>query len=192
MIRPLYNWIVRRSSRPDAVWWLAAVSFAESSFFPLPPDVLLVPMTLADRRRAWWYATVCSASSVIGGLFGYALGYFLFETVGRAIIDFYNMQTSFENFSHLFNQYGAWILILKGATPVPYKLLTITAGFAKLDLTVFAAASLVSRSLRFYVVAVLLWYYGEPIQAFIEKRLMLVTTVFLVVIIGGILAFKLF
>lgn len=192
MIRPVYDWVVRRSSKPDAVWWLAAVSFAESSFFPLPPDILLVPMTLANRQKAYWYAFVCSVSSVIGGLFGYAVGYFLFETVGRAIIGFYGMEESFRHFASMFNEYGAWILILKGATPVPYKILTITAGFTNLDLVVFVLASLVSRSLRFFVVAVLLWYYGEPIQSFLERRLTLVTTVMMVAIVGGIAVFKFF
>ncbi|HYD31472.1 MAG TPA: YqaA family protein [Azospirillaceae bacterium] len=192
MLRPVYDWIVRRAAQRDAVWWLAGVSFAESSFFPLPPDILLVPMTLANRQAAWWYALVCSASSVIGGLFGYAVGYFLFETIGRAIVDFYNMQESFLHFAELFNHYGAWILVLKGATPVPYKILTITAGFTNLDLTVFVLASLLSRSLRFFIVAVLLWYYGESIQNFIEKRLALVTTMMVVVVVGGFMAFKLF
>ncbi|HYG85897.1 MAG TPA: VTT domain-containing protein [Azospirillum sp.] len=190
MLKPLYNWILQRAARKDAVWWMAGVSFAESSFFPLPPDIMLVPMCLAEPKKLWWYTNICAFASLLGGLFGYLLGYYLFESVGRLIIDFYNAQDSFVRFQEMFSLYGPWFLILKGVTPIPYKLLTITAGFAKLDLTVFMLCSVVARFSRFYMIAILLHFYGPQVQDIIEKRLTLVTTVLLVVVVGGLLSFK--
>jgi membrane protein YqaA with SNARE-associated domain len=188
----VYNWLVDRAKRPDAVFWMCAVSFAESSFFPLPPDILLVPMALKDRSRMWWNSTLCSVASVLGGLFGYALGFYLFEAVGRPVIAFYQAEGSFAHFQQAFAVYGPWFLVLKGVTPVPYKLLAIAAGFAKLDLTVFFLCSLVARFSRYYMVTALLWYYGPEVETFIEKRLMLVTGLILGVFLVGVLSFKLF
>lgn len=190
MLRPLYNRILQLSARKDAVWWMAGVSFAESSFFPLPPDIMLVPMCLAEPKKLWRYANICALASLIGGLFGYAVGFYLFESVGRLIIDFYNAQDSFQRFQDMFAEFGPWFLILKGVTPIPYKLLTITAGFAHLDLTVFILCSIVARFSRFYMIAILLHFYGPQVRDIIEKRLMLVTTVLLVIVIGGLLSFK--
>ncbi|WP_353859047.1 YqaA family protein [Azospirillum formosense] len=190
MLKPLYNRILKLSARKDAVWWMSAVSFAESSFFPLPPDIMLVPMCLAEPKKLWRYTNICALASLIGGLFGYAVGFYLFESVGRLIIDFYNAQESFQRFQDMFAEFGPWFLILKGITPIPYKLLTITAGFAHLDLTVFILCSIVARFSRFYMIAILLHFYGPQVRDIIEKRLMLVTTVLLVIIIGGLLSFK--
>ncbi|MBB3266552.1 membrane protein YqaA with SNARE-associated domain [Azospirillum sp. OGB3] len=190
MLKPLYNRILKLSARKDAVWWMSAVSFAESSFFPLPPDIMLVPMCLAEPKKLWRYTNICALASLIGGLFGYAVGFYLFESVGRLIIDFYNAQDSFQRFQDMFAEFGPWFLILKGITPIPYKLLTITAGFAHLDLTVFILCSIVARFSRFYMIAILLHFYGPQVRDIIEKRLMLVTTVLLVIIIGGLLSFK--
>lgn len=190
MLKPLYNRILKLSARKDAVWWMSAVSFAESSFFPLPPDVMLVPMCLAEPKKLWRYTNICALASLIGGLFGYAVGFYLFESVGRLIIDLYNAQESFQRFQDMFAEFGPWFLILKGITPIPYKLLTITAGFAHLDLTVFILCSIVARFSRFYMIAILLHFYGPQVRDIIEKRLMLVTTVLLVIIIGGLLSFK--
>lgn len=190
MLRPLYNRILQLSARKDAVWWMSAVSFAESSFFPLPPDIMLVPMCLAEPKKLWRYTNICALASLIGGLFGYAVGFYLFESVGRLIIDVYNAQESFHRFQEMFAEFGPWFLILKGITPIPYKLLTITAGFAHLDLTVFILCSIVARFSRFYMIAILLHFYGPQVRDIIEKRLMLVTTVLLVIIIGGLLSFK--
>ncbi len=190
MLRPLYNRILQLSARKDAVWWMSAVSFAESSFFPLPPDIMLVPMCLAEPKKLWRYTNICALASLIGGLFGYAVGFYLFESVGRLIIDLYNAQESFQRFQDMFAEFGPWFLILKGITPIPYKLLTITAGFAHLDLTVFILCSIVARFSRFYMIAILLHFYGPQVRDIIEKRLMLVTTVLLVIIIGGLLSFK--
>lgn len=192
MLRATYDAIVRQAEKPAAIWVMAMVAFAESSIFPLPPDILLIPMTLANRQKAFLYATVGAGASVIGGLVGYSIGYFLFESVGRSIIDFYGLEESFAHFSQVFHEYGAWILILKGATPVPYKLLTITAGFTQLDLTTFVLASLVSRSLRFYIFAVLLWYFGEPMRNFVERRLGLVALILVALMVGGFMVVKLF
>ncbi len=190
MLKPLYNRILKLSARKDAVWWMSAVSFAESSFFPLPPDIMLVPMCLAEPKKLWRYTNICALASLIGGLFGYAVGFYLFESVGRLIIDVYNAQESFQRFQDMFAEFGPWFLILKGITPIPYKLLTITAGFAHLDLTVFILCSIVARFSRFYMIAILLHFYGPQVRDIIEKRLMLVTTVLLVIIIGGLLSFK--
>ena len=192
MLRPVYNWLVERAKRPDAIWWMCAVSFAESSFFPLPPDVLLVPMALKDRSRMWWNSTWCSVASVVGGFFGYAVGFYLFESIGRPVIEFYNAGAAFGRFQEAFTIYGPWFLILKGVTPIPYKLLAIAAGFAKLDLTVFVLCSLVARFSRYYMITAALWYWGPEVEKFIEKRLMLVTGALLVIIVLGVLSFRLF
>ncbi len=191
MLKRLYDWTMEKAASKNSRNWLAAVSFAESSFFPIPPDLLMVPMVLADRRNAWRIAGLCTIASVVGGIAGYMIGYFLYETIGRWVIDFYHLSDRFDALRHTFVEYGAEILIIKGMTPIPYKLLTITAGVAKLDLWVFIGASIISRAMRFYLVAALLYWFGAPIREFIEKRLTLVTSVFAVALIGGFLVVKL-
>lgn len=190
MLKSLYNWAMNKAGSKHSGKWLAAVSFAESSFFPIPPDILLVPMVLANRRMAWWFALLATASSVIGGIAGYAIGMFLLDTVGQWVINLYGLQSQFETAARTFNEYGAEILIIKGMTPIPYKLLTITSGAAGLNFAVFIGASLISRSVRFFLVAALLYWFGEPIRDFIEKRLTLVTTVFAVALVGGFVVIK--
>lgn len=191
MLRRLYDTTMRLAGHRHAMWWMAAVSFVESSVFPIPPDVMLVPMVLAERRKAWVYALVCTLASVAGGFLGYAIGYFLFESIGDWVIRVYHLAQEFETFKHTFNEYGAWIVVIKGMTPIPYKLITITAGVTHLGLAVFAAASVVSRAIRFFLVAWLLWQFGPPIRDFIERRLTLVTTSFVVALVGGFFAIKL-
>ncbi|MCG5240189.1 YqaA family protein [Azospirillum doebereinerae] len=191
MLKRLYDWTMAKAGSKDSTKWLAAVSFAESSFFPLPPDLLLVPMVIANRRAWWKLAAICTLASVVGGIAGYMIGFFLYETVGRWVIDFYHLTDKFEALRQTFVDYGAEILIIKGMTPIPYKLLTITAGVAHLPLWVFIGASVISRSMRFFLVAALLYFFGEPIRAFIEKRLTLVTSVFAAALIGGFLVVKL-
>ena len=171
---------------------LATVSFAESSFFPIPPDAMLIPMVLAEPKRAWWFATVCSVASVVGGFFGYAIGYFLFETVGRWVIELYGLEAGFAEFQQRFNEWGTWIILIKGLTPIPYKLITIASGAAHFDLLAFGLASLVTRSARFFLVAALLRWLGPPVRVFVEKHLTLVTTVFVVLVIGGFAAIRYF
>lgn len=189
-MRRLYDWMMAkaRSERaPHALFW---VSFIESSFFPIPPDVMLVPMVLANRLNAWWYATVATLGSVIGGVLGYLIGYFFFEKIGEPILAFYGKAESFGEFTSWFNEWGVWILIIKGMTPFPYKVLTITAGVTHMPLIEFMLASVIARAMRFYLVAGLLYFFGEPIREFIEKRLSLVTTVFVVLLVAGFIAIR--
>jgi membrane protein YqaA with SNARE-associated domain len=190
MLRALYDRTMRLAAHPHAAAWLAFIAFLESSIFPIPPDVMLVPLVLADRRRAFWYAGVCTVASVIGGWVGYAIGYSLFELVGRPIIELYHLTDEFARFQQFFNTYGAWIVVAKGWTPIPYKLITITAGATGLDFVTFSLASVVSRAMRFYLVAVLLWYFGDPIRNFIERYLTWVTTGFVAALVGGFLVLR--
>jgi membrane protein YqaA with SNARE-associated domain len=190
MMRRLYDWMMRAAAderAPHALFW---VSFIESSFFPIPPDVMLVPMVLANRLKAWAYATLATVGSVIGGVFGYAIGYFFFEAVGLPILQLYGKAESFDTFRQWFNDWGVWILLIKGMTPFPYKVLTITAGVTAMPLIPFMLASIGARAMRFFLVAALLYWFGEPIREFIERRLSLVTTVFIVLLVGGFLAVK--
>jgi len=191
MLNRMYFWTLEKAGHPHSRFWLSGISFAESSFFPIPPDILLIPMVLARRDKWLQLSILCTLSSVIGGLVGYAIGYFLYEAVGRAIVDIYHLQDQFDAFQHLFQDYGAWIVIIKGMTPIPYKLITIAAGVAKLDLLTFVFASVISRFMRFFLVALLLRLFGAPIQAFIEKRLKLVTSAIAVLLVGGFLVLKL-
>ena len=172
------------------MWAMAAMSFAESSFFPIPPDILLIPMILAQPRRAWLIAAVCTVSSVLGGFIGYAIGYFLFDAVGRPVLEFYHAMDKYEALRAAFAHWGAWIIILKGLTPIPFKLVTIASGVAQFDLLVFAFASLVSRSLRFFLLAALLWWFGDAVREFIERRLILVTSAFAAALVGGFLVLR--
>jgi membrane protein YqaA with SNARE-associated domain len=172
------------------MWMMAAISFAESSFFPLPPDILMIPMILARPRRAWWIATVCTVASVIGGFVGYAIGYFLFDAVGRPVLEFYHAMGRYEALKTAFAQWGSWIIILKGLTPIPFKLVTIASGVARFDLLAFTLACLVSRSLRFFLLAALLWRFGDPVREFIERRLMLVTSAIAAALVGGFLVLR--
>jgi len=185
LLRRLYDWTIALAASRHAEAALFGVSFAESSFFPLPPDLLLVPMTLAQPKRAWRYASICTLASVLGGLVGYAIGYFLLASVGRPILQFYGVMEQYHELKALFDQWGVWIILIKGMTPIPYKLVTITAGALNFALVPFVLASIVSRSMRFFLVAALLWKFGEPVRVFIEKRLELVTSGFLVVLIAG-------
>ena len=190
MLRRFYDRIIALAEQPQALWWLALVSFAESSFFPIPPDAMLIPMVLAKPQRAWIIAAVCTAASVAGGFLGYAIGYYFFATWGASIIKFYGLQAGFEKFQQQFNDYGLWVILIKGLTPIPYKIVTIASGAAHFDLVIFALASLATRGIRFFAVALLLRLYGDPIRAFIEKRLTLVTTAFVAVLVGGFVALR--
>ncbi len=185
MLRRFYDWIIAQAEHPRALWILAVVSFLESSFFPIPPDVLLIPMVLANRPRAWKIAATCTAASVIGGLLGYAIGYGFSETLGAWIIHLYGLQTAMDSFQAKFAEYGLWVILIKGMTPIPYKIVTIASGLAHFDLKIFILASIATRGARFFLLAALLYFYGEPIRTFIEKRLTMVTTVFAVGLIGG-------
>src|SRR5690606_13319700 len=165
-------------------------SFIESSFFPIPPDVLLIPIVLAARTQWFRIALVCTIASVAGGMFGYAIGYYLFESIGRPLLDFYGYGAQFAEFQALYNEWGAWIVFVAGVTPFPYKVITIASGVTQLDLLTFTVASTVARGMRFFVVAALLWWIGPPVRAFIEKRLGLMFTIFVVLLIGGFVAIR--
>ena len=190
MLRRFYDWLLLQAGKKHATWVMAGISFAESSFFPLPPDLLMIPMILANRRRAFWYAAVATVSSVVGAYLGYAIGYYLFASVGAEILRFYGAMDTFEALKDKFLQYGVEIIVLKGMTPIPFKLVTIASGLAQFNLGLFTVACLVSRSIRFFLVAAILYFVGEPARAFIEKRLMLVTTVSAVLLVGGVFLVK--
>jgi membrane protein YqaA with SNARE-associated domain len=187
MLRRLYDWTMGLASRPNALLALAAVSFAESSFFPIPPDAMIVPMVLARPDRAWRIALVATVASVLGGALGYAIGYYLFETLGQSLIQLYGYQAKFEAFKQAYNEWGLWIILIKGLTPIPYKLVTIASGAAAFDFPIFMLASIATRGLRFFLVAALLRRFGEPIRDFVERRLTLVATAFLLAVVGGFL-----
>jgi membrane protein YqaA with SNARE-associated domain len=186
----MYDWMMRMAGSRSAPYALGTVSFIESSFFPIPPDVMLIPMVLNDREKAWWYATIATVTSVIGGLLGYAIGYFAYEAVGKPILAFYGKEHALDTFIQFVHEYGVPAIIIKGATPSPFKVVTIAAGVAHMDLLAFVGASIVARSMRFYLVAGLLYFFGQPIKEFIEQRLTLVTTVFVVVLVSGFVAVK--
>lgn len=190
MLQKTYDWMMRCAGHKNAPAALAAVSFAESSFFPIPPDVMLIPMIMANRAKAWLYATIATVASVIGGIAGYAIGYYVFEYIGQPILNIYHYSEKFDQARHLFAENAFWILVVKGLTPIPYKILTIAAGVSHVSLATFIVASIIARALRFYLVAALLYWFGPPIRDFIEKRLTLVTTVFVVLLIGGVVAVR--
>jgi membrane protein YqaA with SNARE-associated domain len=192
MLRRLYERTLALSASPYAPWWLAAISFAEASFFPIPPDVLLIPMVLARPRRAWFLATVCTVASVAGGALGYLIGYALFDQVARGVIEFYGYGARFAAFQAMYAQYGLWVIMVKGLTPIPYKIVTIATGAAAFSFPLFMAASVVTRGARFFLVAALLRVFGEPIRDFIDRRLTLVTSLVAAGVLGGFLVLKLF
>jgi membrane protein YqaA with SNARE-associated domain len=171
MLRRIYDWCVAAADKPYALWVLGAVSFAESSFFPVPPDIMLLPMSLARPKRAWFFATLCTATSVAGGLVGYAIGALLYDSLGQWLINLYGLGGKVEAFRASYAEWGAWIIIGKGLTPIPYKLVTITSGFAGYNIGLFVLCSIIARGGRFFAVAILLNRYGDTIRTEIEKRL---------------------
>lgn len=190
MIRRLYDWTLSLAAGPRAPVALGSVSFIESSVFPIPPDILLIPMVIARRERAWWYAALCTLTSVLGGILGYLIGMFLFEQVAVPVLTFYGKMNWLSEFTAVFNQYGWWFVFIAGLTPFPYKVITIASGVAGLSLPVFIFASIVSRGLRFFAVAALLYLFGPPIKTFIEKRLGLMFTLFVVLLVGGFILLR--
>jgi membrane protein YqaA with SNARE-associated domain len=190
MLRGLYDRVIKLSESKQALPTLAVVSFAESSFFPIPPDVVLVPMALARPDKARLYALVCTIASVLGGIVGYLIGALLYDTVGKWLISVYGYGDDIEAFRAAYAEWGAWIILIKGLTPIPYKIVTIASGFAGYDFFMFVVLSFITRGARFFIEAELLRMYGEPIREFVEKRLTLVTTAFLGVVVGGFLIAK--
>ncbi len=190
MIRGLYNWTMRLGESRYALYALAAIAFIESSVFPIPPDVLLIPMIIALPRRAFLIAFIATISSVLGGMFGYYIGAVLFESIGQPLLDFYSKASQFDQFKETYNEYGAWAVLVAGVTPFPYKVITILSGSTGLDFGVFVLSSVLARAARFFVIAALLWKFGVPIRTFIEKRLGLMFTLALALLIGGFVAVK--
>ena len=189
-MRRLYDWMMRVAGHkraPHALFWIA---FVESSVFPIPPDVMLIPMVLAQPAKAWTYAIICTIGSVLGGVVGYGIGFFLYETLGQWVINIYGLGAQAEAYRAAYNEWGLWIILIKGMTPIPYKLVTIASGAAAFDFWVFLAASIVTRGARFLLVAALLYWLGDPIREFIERRLTLVTTTFLVFLVGGFVVIR--
>ena len=190
MLKRLYAWTIRMAEHPNALWVLALVAFVESSFFPIPPDVIMIPMILAQPRRAWLIASVALAASVLGGLLGYAIGALAFETFGEPILASLGKADSLAEFSTRFNDLGFWAVLTAGLTPFPFKVITIMSGWTGMSLGTFIATSILARGLRFFIVAALLWKFGAPIKDFIEDRLPLMFVLFIAVLVGGFAAVK--
>jgi membrane protein YqaA with SNARE-associated domain len=192
MLHRLYMRTLALAASPRATWWLFGVAFAEASFFPVPPDALLIPMALARPNRAWRFAAICTAGSVIGGALGYFIGYAVFDQLARPLITFYGYGDKFASFQALYTQWGLWVILIKGLTPIPYKIVTIASGAARFNFEVFMMASLVTRGARFFLVATLLHFFGTPVRDFIERRLTLVTSLLALGVVGGFVALRLF
>jgi membrane protein YqaA with SNARE-associated domain len=192
MLQRLYMRTLALAASPRATWWLFGVAFAEASFFPIPPDALLIPMALARPDRAWRFAAICTMGSVIGGALGYCIGYAVFDQLARPLITFYGYGDKFAGFQALYAQWGLWVILIKGLTPIPYKIVTIASGAARFNFGVFMAASLVTRGARFFLVATLLHFFGSPVRDFIERRLTLVTSLLALGVVGGFVALRLF
>ena len=192
LVHKTYDVMLKWSASANAMFWLFLVAFAESSFFPIPPDIMLIPMILATPNKAWKIAGVATLASLIGGYFGYAIGVFAFDMIAEPILQFYHALDKFHTFENYYHQYGAWIVFGAGITPFPYKIITIASGVVHLDLIVFTIASILARGMRFFVVAWLLKKYGEPMKYFIDKHLGKLSVLFLILLIAGFAAIKLF
>lgn len=190
MLRRLYDWTMNLAAHKRSTWALGGVSFIESSVFPIPPDVLLIPMVLAKRHKAWFYALLCTITSVLGGILGYSIGLFAFEQLGQPMLELYGYVDKFSVFQNKYAQWGAWAVFIAGVTPFPYKVITILSGVAALDPVTFIIASILARGLRFFLVAGVLWKFGEPMQKFIERRLGLLTIIFCALLVGGFVLVK--
>jgi membrane protein YqaA with SNARE-associated domain len=188
LLRRLYDWCVAAADKRHALAILTGVAFAESSFFPIPPDVMLLPMSLARPDRAYLFAFWCTIASVAGGMVGYGIGALLYDSLGAWLIHLYGYADKVETFRAAYAQWGAWIILLKGLTPIPYKIVTITSGFAGYNFGLFVLFSIMTRGARFFVLAFLLHRYGERARHFIEKRLGLWLLLFAIVLVGGIVA----
>lgn len=190
LVKATYDYMLNLASRPNAMYFLFAVAFIESSFFPIPPDVMLIPMVLAAPSKAWRIATVTTIASVLGGAFGYAIGVFFFDLIARPILTFYGYMHQFDVFKDYYHEWGAWIVFGAGITPFPYKVVTIASGVVHLDFVVFMLASVVARGMRFYLVAWLLKKFGEPMKEYIEKNLGMLSVLFLALLVGGFACIK--
>ena len=190
MLYSIYNWAIGLAAHRYAIFALFINSFLESSFFPIPPDVILIPMIIAAREKALRIAFVCTLASVLGGIAGYYIGVYFFEEIGQPVLEFYDYGAKFGHFQAKYNEWGAWVVFMAGVTPFPYKVITILSGVTELDLLVFIFASILARGLRFFVLAGLLWKYGASIENFIKRRLGILFTVFCIFLLGGLIVVK--
>ncbi len=190
MLRRFYDRLLAVAAGPNAVWWLFAVAFAEASVFPVPPDLLLIPMVVAAPRRAWALALVCTAGSVLGGILGWVIGAELFERVALPIARLYHAENALLRFAARFREYGLEVVLIKGLTPIPYKIVSIAAGAAHFSLALFIVASAITRGVRFFLIAGLLRRFGAPVRDFVERRLTLATSVVAIAIVAGFVAIR--
>ena len=185
-LKKTYNWTLEKAQHKNAKWYLSLISFAESSFFPIPPDILLIPMALASKAKALFYAFICTLFSVIGGTLGYAIGYFFFNSVGIYIVEFYHLENSFSVFEDYYREFGILIVLGAGITPFPYKFITIASGVFGLNIFLFIIVSIIGRGLRFYLIAILLYFFGEKIKLIIDKYFNILTIVFFILLVGSV------
>ena len=190
LIRKTYDWVLHWAETPYGTWALFILAFCESSFFPIPPDILLIALAISIPLKSFRYALICSVGSVLGGTFGYLIGVELMDTIGKPILEFYGVMAKYEHIGSLYNQYNAWAVGIAGFTPIPYKVFTIAAGAFKIDFGVFLLASFVSRSARFFIVATLIYKFGSPIKTFIDKYFNLLTIIFTILLILGFVLIK--
>ena len=185
-LKRTYNWTLEKAQHKNAKWYLSLISFAESSFFPIPPDILLIPMALASKAKAIFYAFICTFFSVLGGILGYAIGYFFFNSVGIYIVELYHLENSFSVFEDYYKEFGILIVLGAGITPFPYKFITIASGVFGLNIFLFIVVSIIGRGLRFYLIAILLYFFGEKIKLIIDKYFNILTIVFFILLVGSV------
>jgi len=192
LLKSLYNWTLKKAEHKYSSWILSIVSFSESSFFPIPPDVLLIPMIIAKRTKAWTYALICTLCSVLGGIAGYAIGFFLFNSIGILIVEFYHLSNSFNTFENYYKEYGILIVLGAGFTPFPFKFITIASGVFSLNIFLFILTAFIARGLRFYLLACLLFIFGEKIKILIDKYFNILAVLFFILLLGSFMLIKLF
>ena len=185
-LKRTYNWTLEKAQHKNAKWYLSLISFAESSFFPIPPDILLIPMALASKAKALFYAFICTLFSVLGGILGYAIGYFFYNSVGIYIVELYHLENSFNIFEDYYKEFGILIVLGAGITPFPYKFITIASGVFGLNIFLFIIVSIIGRGLRFYLIAILLYFFGEKIKLIIDKYFNILTIVFFILLVGSV------
>ena len=191
-LKKTYNWTLEKAQHKNAKWYLILISFAESSFFPIPPDILLIPMALASKARAVFYAFMCTLFSVLGGILGYAIGYFFYNSVGIYIVDFYHLENSFNIFENYYKEYGMLIVLGAGFTPFPFKFITIASGVFSLNIFLFIFTAFIARGFRFYLLAILLFIFGEKIKFLIDKYFNILAVLFFILLIGSFMLINLF
>lgn len=190
MLRRLYDWVLHWAETPYSIWALFLLAFAESSFFPIPPDVLLIALAVAQPQKAFTYAWVCSLGSLLGGCAGYLIGYGFMAGIGQRIVEWYGFTDQIAYIGSLYRQYDAWAVGIAGFTPIPYKIFTIAAGMFRIDFGVFALASLLSRSARFFLVAGLIYLFGPSIRALIDRYFDILAIAFVVLLVLGFIAIR--